>query len=158
MPEPCNSPPSHRLPSFAYPWPTLGQPPGLPPSLGRSRPTSPLPPEALPIAHSPQYLLYLAEIGENTAGLVHDMRGPLSVILNGLRLCHRMPLPQIARQRLALALEEAERLNRMVNEVITFARSAYPSEVPWQTPDSKLPTAQYSTGSPPAAPGQDYFQ
>jgi signal transduction histidine kinase len=83
---------------------------------------------APPIAHSQQYLLYLAEIGENTALLVHDMRSPLSVILNGLRLCHSMPLPQIARQRLALALEEAERLNRMINEVIVFARSAHPSE------------------------------
>ncbi|PSN11441.1 hypothetical protein C7293_24325 [filamentous cyanobacterium CCT1] len=67
---------------------------------------------------------------------------PLTVIINGLRLCHRMPLPQIARQRLALALDEAERLNRIVNDVITFARSARPNEFHWQPLDPLAATAQ----------------
>ncbi|PSN79541.1 hypothetical protein C8B47_11190 [filamentous cyanobacterium CCP4] len=127
------------------PWSSTGAPPIQPAPLGAPlRPPSPerRPPNPPPIAHSQQYLLYLAEIGENTAGLVHDMRSPLTVIINGLRLCHRMPLPQIARQRLALALDEAERLNRIVNDVITFARSARPNEFHWQPLDPLAATAQ----------------
>ncbi len=69
-------------------------------------------------------LVALAEIGEHTVMLVHKMRSPLSVILNALRLCEQMPLPKIARQRLTLALEEAEQMNRMVDEVMAFARYA----------------------------------
>ncbi|MGG6242317.1 histidine kinase dimerization/phospho-acceptor domain-containing protein [Nodosilinea sp. AN01ver1] len=137
-------------------WSSTGVPPlgssSLGPPLGPPlRPELRRPSNAPPIAHSQQYLLYLAEIGENTAGLVHDMRGPLTVIINGLRLCHRMPLPQIARQRLALALDEAERLNRIVNDVITFARSARPTDFQWQALDP-LPSPDQSsqTNSQPA--------
>ncbi|MBD1873432.1 hypothetical protein H6F75_08065 [Nodosilinea sp. FACHB-131] len=122
--------PTPRRPSSD---PSLAPPP-LAPSL---KPDLRLPPAPPPIAHSQQYLLYLAEIGEHTAGLVHDMRSPLTVIINGLRLCQRMPLPQVAHQRLTLALEEAERLNRIVNDVIAFARSAHPSGSHWQ--DYQLP-------------------
>lgn len=115
------------MPHHPHPLTPLISPPPLGPNPKRR-----LPPDPPPMAHSPQYLLYLAEIGENTAGLVHDMRSPLTVIINGLRLCQRMPLPQVARQRLTLALEEAERLNRIVNDVIAFARSAQPSGSSWQ--------------------------
>lgn len=81
----------------------------------------PAPDEADPFVAS---LVSLAEIGEHTAMLVHEMRSPLSVILNGLRLCEQMPLPKTARQRLTLALEEAEQVNRLVNDVLAFARHA----------------------------------
>ncbi len=83
------------------------------------------------------------------------MRSPLSVILNGLRLCYRMPLPEIVRQRLALALEEAEHLNRIVNEVIAFARSARPSELQWQALDATSYQARYGSGGPPSVQGQE---
>ncbi|MFQ4139010.1 histidine kinase dimerization/phospho-acceptor domain-containing protein, partial [Nodosilinea sp. PGN35] len=116
-----------------------------------------LPPDPPPIAHSQQYLLYLAEIGENTAALVHDMRSPLTVIINGLRLCQRMPLPQVASQRLALALEEAERLNRIVNDVIAFARSAPPSRSPWQAHHRPCPP-RHGTEIPPVPQGQEPSQ
>ena len=135
---------TQSAPVVPSPWSTTA-PPLAGASLGPARPER-RPPNAPPIAQSQQYLLYLAEIGENTASLVHDMRGPLTVIINGLRLCHRMPLPQIARQRLALALDEAERLNRIVNDMITFARSARPAEVHWQSPDS-LPAPPHPYGT-----------
>ncbi|MEO1070342.1 MAG: histidine kinase dimerization/phospho-acceptor domain-containing protein [Cyanobacteria bacterium J06638_6] len=122
-------------PIYVYRWPYPGHPPSMSDRPARG--------DGPPITHSQQYLLYLAEIGENTAGLVHDMRSPLTVIINGLRLCHRMPLPQIARQRLALALEEAERLNHLVNEVIAFARRARPTEYQWQAPDPLPPPIQF---------------
>ncbi|WP_083887103.1 histidine kinase dimerization/phospho-acceptor domain-containing protein [Nodosilinea nodulosa] len=144
---PSHSGQSPRVPGFASPWTTGGDPVPGPPS---GKPERRLPAEVSSIAYSPQYLLYLAEIGENTAGLVHDMRSPLTVIINGLRLCHRMPLPQIARQRLALALEEAERLNHMVNDVIAFARYDRPVEFPWQALEAPpyLPRPDGSTPRP----------
>lgn len=66
--------------------------------------------------------LNLSEIGEQAALIAHDMRSPLCVILNGLRLCCKMPLPERARLRLTLALEEAERLKRMVDDLLAYAR------------------------------------
>jgi hypothetical protein len=137
-----------------YPHPHLTNP-TISPTLGSPlKPGLRLPPDPPPIAHSQQYLLYLAEIGENTAGLVHDMRSPLTVIINGLWLCQRMPLPQIARQRLTLALEEAERLNRIVNDVIAFARSAHPSGSHWQVSHRPDPT-RYGVEIPPLPPYQE---
>ncbi|MGF1569662.1 MAG: ATP-binding protein [Nodosilinea sp.] len=81
---------------------------------------------------SSQSLAHLAEVGRQTARLAHEIRSPLSVILNVLWLCQRMPLPEIARQRLTLALEEAERINRMMDEVLAFARHARYPEFQWQ--------------------------
>ena len=138
------------------PWPPPSAPSLVPPFLSSPlKPELHLPPDPPSIAHSQQYLLYLAKIGENTAGLVHDMRSPLTVIINGLRLCHRMPLPQIARQRLTLALEEAERLNRIVNDVITFARSAHSSGSHWQAYPRPAPP-RYGVEIPPMPPYQEH--
>ncbi|MBD1915180.1 MULTISPECIES: histidine kinase dimerization/phospho-acceptor domain-containing protein [Cyanophyceae] len=142
----------HLTPTFSTPWPPSGDPSLAPPSLGPPlKPDLRLPPDPPPIAHSQQYLLCLAEIGENTAGLVHDMRSPLTVIINGLQLCQRMPLPQVARQRLTLALEEAERLNRIVNDVIAFTRSAQPSGSHWQGYHRSAPP-RYGVNSAPLSP------
>ncbi len=150
-----NQPQPHLTPVFPTPWPPPSDPSLVPQPLGLSlKPEPRLPPDPPPMAHSQQYLFYLAEIGENTAGLVHDMRSPLTVIINGLRLCQRMPLPQIACQRLTLALEEAERLNRIVNDVIAFARSARPSGTHWQAYHHPDPT-RYGVDRQPMPPYQE---
>ena len=154
MPRPSSQPQPDLAHGVAYRWPAIGESSAVPLPV---QPERHLSPEAMPpMAHSPQYLLYLAEIGENTALLVHDMRSPLSVILNGLRLCHRMPLPQIAHRRLTLALEEAERLNRMINDVIAFARNAHPSEFHWQTLNAPASQARCGVSSPPTTHGQEH--
>jgi signal transduction histidine kinase len=65
----------------------------------------------------------LAEIGQQTAMIVHDVRNPLSTVLMGLTSVERMDLPEKAHARLSLALEEAGRLERMLNELLTYARN-----------------------------------
>ncbi len=152
MPRSSHQPQPDLTHGVAAQWPAVGDSSAVPLPIRPER--HPSPEEIPPIVHSPQYLLCLAEIGENTALLVHDMRSPLSVILNVLRLCHRMPIPQIAHLRLTLALEEAERLNRMVNDVISFARSAHPSEFQWHAINAPAYQARYGVSGSPSDCGQ----
>ncbi|PSB13646.1 histidine kinase, partial [filamentous cyanobacterium CCP2] len=64
----------------------------------------------------------LAEIGELAAMIVHEVRNPLTTVLMGLNAFQRLELPDSAQQRLELALEEAERLKRLLNEILLYAR------------------------------------
>lgn len=67
-------------------------------------------------------LARLAEIGELAAMIVHEVRNPLTTILMGLNSFKRMDLPERAQMRLAFALEESERLQRLLNEILLYAR------------------------------------
>jgi signal transduction histidine kinase len=64
----------------------------------------------------------LAEIGQLAASIVHEVRNPLTTVLMGLQSFQSMDLPERARRRLALALDEAERLQRLLNEILLFAK------------------------------------
>jgi PAS domain S-box-containing protein len=64
----------------------------------------------------------LAEIGELAAMIVHEVRNPLTTVLMGLNSFQKLELPDAAQQRLDLALEEAERLKRLLNEILLYAR------------------------------------
>ena len=64
----------------------------------------------------------LAEIGELAAMIVHEVRSPLTTILMGLESFREMALPDRAQQRLSLALEEADRLKQLLNEILHYAR------------------------------------
>ncbi|MBE7382833.1 MAG: PAS domain S-box protein [Leptolyngbya sp. SIO1E4] len=64
----------------------------------------------------------LAEIGELAAMIVHEVRNPLTTVLMGLHAFEQMDLPERARMRLAFALEESERLQRLLNEILMYAR------------------------------------
>lgn len=64
----------------------------------------------------------LAEIGELAAMIVHEVRNPLTTVLMGLSSFQRMDLPDRARLRLQLALDESERLQRLLNEILLFAK------------------------------------
>ncbi|WP_416671906.1 two-component system sensor histidine kinase NtrB [Egbenema bharatensis] len=64
----------------------------------------------------------LAEIGELAAMIVHEVRNPLTTVLMGLNSFQKLELPNSAQQRLELALEEAERLKRLLNEILLYAR------------------------------------
>ncbi|MEL6320112.1 MAG: PAS domain S-box protein [Cyanobacteria bacterium J06626_14] len=57
----------------------------------------------------------LAEIGELASMIVHEVRNPLTTILMGLSSFQRMELPERAKARLSLAMEESERLQRLLN-------------------------------------------
>ncbi len=64
----------------------------------------------------------LAEIGELSAMIVHEVRSPLTTVLMGLESFRGMELPERAQMRLELALEEADRLKTLLNEILQYAR------------------------------------
>ncbi|GBO55398.1 two-component sensor histidine kinase [Pseudanabaena sp. lw0831] len=64
----------------------------------------------------------LSEIGELAATIVHEVRNPLTTVMMGLDFFHRMELSENARKRLTLALDEAERLKRLLNEILLYAK------------------------------------
>jgi len=64
---------------------------------------------------------------DQTTMIAHEMRSPLCVILNVLRDCKAFKLDTLGQTRMSLAFEEAERLNRMVNDMLAYARSHEPA-------------------------------
>ncbi|MFM7427652.1 MAG: two-component system sensor histidine kinase NtrB [Elainella sp.] len=64
----------------------------------------------------------LAEIGELAAMIVHEVRNPLTTVLMGLQSFTSLDLSERARLRLDLALDEAQRLQRLLNEILQYAR------------------------------------
>ncbi|MGF1571132.1 MAG: nitrogen regulation protein NR(II) [Nodosilinea sp.] len=64
----------------------------------------------------------LAEIGELAAMIVHEVRSPLTTVLMGLNSFRPMELSERARTRLDLALEESERLQKLLNEILLYSR------------------------------------
>lgn len=67
----------------------------------------------------------LVEIGELAAMIVHEVRNPLTTVLMGLHSFEQMDLPDRAQKRLAYALEESERLQRLLNEILMYAREQH---------------------------------
>jgi signal transduction histidine kinase len=65
----------------------------------------------------------LAALGELSAVVAHEVRNPLGVIFNSLASLRRLgPGDEDARMLLSIVGEEAERLNRMVSDLLDFAR------------------------------------
>ncbi|WP_008311532.1 PAS domain S-box protein [Leptolyngbya sp. PCC 6406] len=66
----------------------------------------------------------LAEVGELAAMIVHEVRNPLTTVLMGLKSCQSLDLPPRSHRRLTFALEESERLQRLLNEILLYARES----------------------------------
>jgi two-component system, NtrC family, sensor histidine kinase HydH len=65
----------------------------------------------------------LAALGELSAVVAHEVRNPLAVIFNAVSSLGRVVAPTgDARQLLAILGEESDRLNRMVSDLLDFAR------------------------------------
>jgi signal transduction histidine kinase len=64
----------------------------------------------------------LAALGELAAVVAHEVRNPLGVIFNSLASLHRMPLADEPKVLMRIMAEESERLNRMVSDLLEFAR------------------------------------
>jgi signal transduction histidine kinase len=64
----------------------------------------------------------LAAIGEFTAMIVHEVRNPLTTIELGLRYAQKVLPASADRERLDLALSESHRLNRLLNEILCYAK------------------------------------
>ncbi|MDX2271698.1 MAG: ATP-binding protein [Cyanobacteriota bacterium] len=64
----------------------------------------------------------LAAIGQFATMIVHEIRNPLSTISLTLNYFQRLPIPQPAQERLSLAQAEQERLERLLNDILTYSR------------------------------------
>ena len=64
----------------------------------------------------------LAEIGQLAATIVHEVRNPFTTVYAALSAMQRMELAPRCQLRLEMALEEAERLKHLLNEILTYAR------------------------------------
>jgi len=70
----------------------------------------------------------LAALGELSAVVAHEVRNPLGVIFNSLGSLHHLLRPVgDARLLLDVIQEEADRLNRIVGDLLDFARPAEPA-------------------------------
>jgi PAS domain S-box-containing protein len=69
----------------------------------------------------------LAALGELSAVVAHEVRNPLGVIFNSLGSLRRLLSPTgDAKMLLEIVQEEADRLNRIVGDLLDFARPATP--------------------------------
>ncbi|MEH2151875.1 GAF domain-containing sensor histidine kinase [Nostoc sp.] len=64
----------------------------------------------------------LAAIGEFAAIIVHEIRNPLTTMIMGLKYFRKTILTESAQERLALALSEANRLERLLSEILLYAK------------------------------------
>ena len=64
----------------------------------------------------------LAAIGEFTAMIVHELRNPLTTIGMGLTALQSSDLSERDRHRLSLASEEEQRLKKLLNEILQYAK------------------------------------
>jgi len=64
----------------------------------------------------------LAAIGEFTAMIVHELRNPLTTIGMGLTALQSSDLSERDRRRLSLASEEEQRLKKLLNEILQYAK------------------------------------
>lgn len=74
----------------------------------------------------------LAAIGEFAAGIVHEIRNPFTTVKLGLTAVRKLDLPSAFQERLRLALDEADRLERLLSEVLLYAK---PHQLHMQTLD-----------------------
>jgi len=64
----------------------------------------------------------LAAIGEFTSGIVHELRTPLATVGLALEYLRNAELPSAAARRADLASSEADRMGRLLSDVLQYAR------------------------------------
>ena len=67
-------------------------------------------------------LSHLAEVGELASMIVHEIRNPLTTVLMGLTSFQKLDLDGRFQSRLDMSLAEAERLKRLLNEILLFSK------------------------------------
>lgn len=75
-----------------------------------------------PLKQAELALARLAEIGELATTIVHEVRNPLTTVLMGLNSFKRLELAPRFQEYLKLALEEADRLQRLLNQILLYAK------------------------------------
>ena len=64
----------------------------------------------------------LAAIGQFASGIAHEIRTPLATVSMALDYFREQQLPDAAERRLELAQHELERINRLLSEVLLYAK------------------------------------
>ena len=64
----------------------------------------------------------LAAIGEFASGIIHEIRNPFTTMKMGLNYFKKLDLSEPSQVRLSLALEEADRLERLLKEILLYAK------------------------------------
>jgi signal transduction histidine kinase len=64
----------------------------------------------------------LAGIGEYASAIAHELRSPLATLTLALDYFDRQPQPDGARKRLDLALTEAARMGRLIDDMLLYAK------------------------------------
>lgn len=73
----------------------------------------------------------LASIGQFASGIVHEIRTPLTTINLALEHCRQLDdLPESARKRIDLAAAESARLERLLGEILLYAKPLQLQRVP----------------------------
>lgn len=72
----------------------------------------------------------LAEIGQLAAMIVHEVRNPFTTVYMALSTFQTMDLPPRGQMRLALAMDESERLKRLLNEILAYSKEQKLAEEP----------------------------
>jgi signal transduction histidine kinase len=67
----------------------------------------------------------LAALGRLIAGVAHEVRNPLATIRLRVQMCQQDSVNVDVRESCAVALQEVERLNGMVNRLLSFARPVH---------------------------------
>ncbi len=64
----------------------------------------------------------LVAIGEFAACIIHEIRNPFTTVKMGLSFFKKLNLSESAKERLLLALDEANRLERLLKEILLYAK------------------------------------
>lgn len=78
--------------------------------------------EQLFLSHRQTEDARFTELGKFSTMIVHEVRNPLTTILMSLQSFKNLNLPEIFQRRLDFALDEADRLQRLVNEILLYTR------------------------------------